>query len=166
MLGYVNMDPQIVRLAQVVRENTLKLLRDVPIGSENWRVDPEAMSFADTAQHLLDADSAHFEALRTSVFSPRLGYARLLTVADRREFDAVIEQLRESGQRRVAMMEELGDQNLYAPISAPWGTITTWWLIARVGLDHEANHRGQIAAYLRALRSKIGPVPGTASESK
>ena len=148
------MDPQAVRLAHVVRESTLKLLRDVPLGSENWRVDPEAMSFADTAQHLLDADSAHFEALRTAVFSPRFGYAHLLDVSNRTEFDALIEQLRESGQQRVAMMEALREEDLHAPITAPWGTITTWWLIARVGLDHEANHRGQIAAYLRALRSR------------
>ena len=31
-------------------------------------------------------------------------------------------------------------------------SVSVWWIIVRGNLDHEIHHRGQIAAYLRALR--------------
>ncbi len=47
------------RLAEffkAVRESTLKRLRQVPKGYENWQISQDTMNFADVAQHLIDAD--------------------------------------------------------------------------------------------------------------
>jgi hypothetical protein len=53
------------------------------VGAENWRVDPEAMSFADTAQHLIDCDEWLFRAVETGHLARCDGQAHLLDVTRR-----------------------------------------------------------------------------------
>ena len=45
---------RLAEFSRAVRESTLKRLRLVPDGFENWRISPQAMSFADVAKHLID----------------------------------------------------------------------------------------------------------------
>jgi len=53
---------RLCELSHAIRESSLKRLRLVPRGAENWRLAPATMSFADIAQHLIDADRALLSA--------------------------------------------------------------------------------------------------------
>ena len=46
----------LAEFAKAVRDSTIKRLKQVPAGKENWRITPDAMSFAEIAYHLIEAD--------------------------------------------------------------------------------------------------------------
>ena len=144
---------RLAAFARAVRESTLKRLRRVPPGQENWRITPDAMSFADQAQHLIDTDEWLFKKLAIKTLDPILGEAGTVTVADRAEYEVLLDALARSGARRNALLESLTaeqfDETIYDARFD--GEVSAWWIIVRGNLDHEIHHRGQIIAYLRAL---------------
>ena len=147
------------RLAEffrAVRESSLKRLRLVPAGSENWRITTQSMSFADLAQHLVDADEWLFKKLKVGTLQPMVGRAGLINVQKRDQYLDIVSELERSGQRRTAMLEQITDSQLTEPIfDDRFGReVTTWWIIVRGNLDHEIHSRGQIAAYLSACAVK------------
>jgi uncharacterized damage-inducible protein DinB len=143
---------ELAALSRAIRESSLKRLRAVPIGAENWRLDPEAMSFADTAQHLIDCDQRLFRAVETGGHARCDGHAHLLDVVSRAEYEDVLGRLEILGQRRSELLATLDDERLSAPIKAEvFGDVTLWWIIMRANLDHEIHHRGQLVAYLRVV---------------
>lgn len=144
---------RLLEFSAAVRESTLKRLRLVPGGSENWRVDPEGMSFADIAQHLCDADHWLFEKHRLKDLDPIIGRSGCVNIAIRREYDMLIGQLQDSGRKRALFLEILSEEQLAEKIydSRFGGEVSLWWIIMRGNLDHEIHHRGQIAAMLRML---------------
>jgi uncharacterized damage-inducible protein DinB len=142
---------RIAELASAVRESTLKRLRLVPEGRENWRGSSEAMSFADMAQHLIDADEWLFKKLEIKNIEPIKGQAGLIKIVNRRQYDELLEKLNQIGKRRMAMLETIGEETFSEMIyDARFECeVTVWWIIVRGNIDHETYHRGQIAAYLR-----------------
>ncbi len=144
---------RLAAFARAVRESTLKRLRLVPPGQENWRLTPGAMSFADQAQHLIDTDEWLFKKLDVKTLDPILGEAGTVTIAHRAEYEALLDALARSGQRRDALIKSLTDEDFDALIyDARFdGEVSVWWIIVRGNLDHEIHHRGQIVALLRAL---------------
>ena len=144
---------RLVAFARAVRESTLVRLRRVPPGRENWRLTPEAMSFADQAQHLIDTDEWLFKKLAVKTLDPILGEAGTVAIADRAEYEALLDALARSGERRCVLLESLTaeqfDETIYDARFG--GEASVWWIIVRGNLDHEIHHRGQIVAYLRAL---------------
>jgi uncharacterized damage-inducible protein DinB len=149
------MNEELVQFARAVRESTLSRLNLVPIGSENWRVDSEAMSFADTAQHLIDSDHWLSAAVHDKTSTRMLGRAHTVNVNDRGEYEDVLNELGRSGKRREDLLSSLSREALKERIEAAeiGGEVTTWWAIVRGNLDHEIHHRGQVVAYLRTLRA-------------
>lgn len=147
------------RLAEfsiAVRESTLKRLRLVPQGYENWRFSEETMSFADLAQHLIDADNWLFEMLRTKNLEPIVGKPHLVEVARRDQYLDLLDELEQTGARRAEMLESITDTQLSEMIfDRRFGReVSAWWIILRGTLDHEIHHRGQIVVYLRAINQK------------
>ena len=145
-----------LRLAQLsiaVRESTIKRLLQLPDGFEGWRPTEASLSFADMAQHLIDADNWLFHKLQTPDLSPLQGQSGLVDVPNRAVFDGLIDKLREIGERRKILIENLTDADLSRRIfdSRFGGEVEVWWIIARGNLDHETHHRGQVAAYLRIV---------------
>ena len=147
-----------LRLAQLsvaVRESTLKRLVQVPDGFENWRPTEASLSFADIVQHLIDADNWLFQKLQTPELLPLQGQADLVSVHNRAVFDDLLEQLREIGERRRTIIENLNEDDFSRQIydSRFGGEVEVWWIITRGNLDHETHHRGQVATYLRIVSS-------------
>jgi len=154
-----NKDGQrLAELSEAVRESTLKRLRAVPEGMESWRPVPSAMSFADLAHHVAEADRWLFRKLESPELPPMRGEARACVVADRAQFLALVEELVDLGRRRSALLRGMDaaalDRRL--PDDRFGGEVSVWWIVVRGNLDHEAHHRGQLATYLRQV-AEAGP---------
>jgi len=152
-------DSESKRLAEfsiAVRESTLKRLRLVPEGYANWRLSVETMSFADLAQHLIDADNWLFEMLRAKNLEPIVGKPRLVEVTRHDQYLGMLDELEQAGARRAEMLESITDTQLSEMIfDRRFGReVSAWWIILRGTLDHEIHHRGQIVIYLRAINQK------------
>jgi len=137
--------------SRAVRESSLKRLRLVPAGRESWRPTPEAMSFADLARHLIDADEWLFRKLEDRTLEPMVGSAGIAGEPTRADYLDLLAELEETGRRRSGLIAGLSPAQLAEPIFDRrfGGEVTVWWVIVRGNLDHEVHHRGQIATYLR-----------------
>ncbi|MHC4816525.1 MAG: DinB family protein [Planctomycetota bacterium] len=140
------------QLSDAVRESSLKRLRKVPPGQENWRPDPGSMSFADLAQHLLDCDAHLTRSLGEGPQPPEHGGVGIAQPRDREEYIALVDALDLSGAERRELIESIDDFDRTV-FDERFGETTVWWVLARGNLDHEIHHRGQIAAYLRQCGS-------------
>jgi uncharacterized damage-inducible protein DinB len=137
--------------SRAVRESSLKRLRLVPAGSENWRPVPEAMSYADLAYHLIEADLWLFRKLTDHSLEPIHGRAGAIHVSAPQEYLELLRRLENAGVERSELIARLSQEELSRPINDQrfGGEVTVWWIVVRGNLDHEAHHRGQIATYLR-----------------
>ena len=144
--------------ARAVRESSLKRLRLVPADRENWRPTPEAMSFADLAHHLIDADEWLFRKLAERALEPMVGHAREAGEVTRDRYLEILARLEETGRQRSDLIAGMSPAQLAEPIFDRrfGGEVTVWWVIVRGNLDHEIHHRGQIATYLRMVEGKRG----------
>jgi uncharacterized damage-inducible protein DinB len=141
------------RLAEfslAVRQSTLKRLVQVPHGRENWCPWPGGMTFADIAHHIGDADRWLFLKLEDPGLSKMAGKPGEAASVTPEEFQGLVTGLKQSGERRAKLLSTMTDPMLESPMTDDrFGDVTVWWVIVRGNLDHEAHHRGQLAAYLR-----------------
>ena len=145
---------RLAEFAKAIRESTLRRLRRVPAGHENFRIGKRSMSFADTARHLVEADEWLFAKLRTRDLPPMSGQPGLAQVGSRSEYLALLDRLEETGRTRHELVGGMTDEQLAEQVHDArfGGEVSVWWLILRGNLDHETHHRGWIAACLRAVR--------------
>jgi uncharacterized damage-inducible protein DinB len=143
--------------SEAVRRSTVKRLRLVPEGVENWRPGAGGMSFADLAHHLLMCDEALFRALQTKAMPSLKGAPGAVTITRREEFLKLIEELERDGAVRRDLFERLSEEHLREHVDDArfGGSVTTWWVIVRGNLDHEIHHRGQISAYLKFATPRV-----------
>ena len=142
---------RLAEFARAVRDSTLKRLRRVPPGHQNWRIASGAMSFADLAQHLVDTDEWLFKKMEEKTLDPIVGHTGAGT--DWAEYLALLDALVHTGAQRCALLESLTEDQLDEKIfdARFGGEVSLWWIIVRGNLDHEIHHRGQLATYLRAM---------------
>jgi uncharacterized damage-inducible protein DinB len=145
---------RLAEFARAVRDSTLTRLRSVPPGGENRRFDDESMSFADLAYHIAEADHWLFAKLNDPSRPAMSGRSHVVEVSDRRAYEALLEELEQTGRRRVELIASMTADLLARelPDERFGGTASVWWIIVRGNLDHEIHHRGQIAALLAAVR--------------
>ena len=143
--------------ASSVRDSTLKRLASVPLEKENWKRHAAAMSFADVAQHLIDADHAYMDALETGFLGKNLGRSGCRIVQNRREYDMLIEELAALNTTRHGFVMSLDEAKLGRHITcdriggkttAEFGTVLYWLL------DHEIQHRGMLILCLKQLNGE------------
>lgn len=105
------------------------------------------------AQHLIDADNWLFKMLELKNLKPMVGKPGLVEVTNRDRYLSLLEGLMKTGARRAGMLENMTESQLEEMIfDERFGReVSVWWIIVRGNLDHEIHHRGQIAAYLRAV---------------
>lgn len=125
----------------------------VPSGKENWRPDDEALSFADIAYHLIQADLWMFEKINNPSLEAIVGEAGQALVETRDQYENLLERLEKLGRERANFIINLGEAKLDEMIYDErfGGEISIWWMIMRGNIDHEIHHRGQLSAYLRFI---------------
>ena len=148
------MSEQALELAEwsrAVRESSLKRLRAVPAGSENWRPVADAMSFGDLAHHIVEADEWLFKKLEARALAPMFGHAGAVTITVREQYMQLLRELEHLGGKRSRLIAGFSDEQLRECVEDQrfGGEVTVWWILVRGNIDHEIHHRGQISAYLR-----------------
>jgi hypothetical protein len=141
--------------ARGVRESTLKRLLLVPVGRENWHPTEQALSFADIAQHLVEADDWLFGKLENPQLAGMKAVSGMARVAGHGEFLAILDRLRVLGEKRREVISRLSNAALDTLVFDDrfGGEVSVWWVIVRGNFEHEAQHRGQVASYLRFIGS-------------
>ncbi len=144
---------KLAEFAKAVRDSTIKRLKQVPAGKENWRITPEAMSIAEIAYHLIEADEWLIKKIENQDLEPMQGKTGTIMIDDNLEFLDLINRLQQSGKNRCSFIKELNKSKLQSTIfDKRFGKeVTIWWIIVRGNLDHEIHHRGQLSAYLKPL---------------
>jgi uncharacterized damage-inducible protein DinB len=144
---------RLAEFSRAVRESTLKRLKLVPPGKENWRVSPDAMSFADTARHLIECDLKMFRKLETRDRSTMKNNVIIKDLRSRDEYEEMLAELENLGVCRAEMLANMNEDQFSEEMFDDrfGGMVTAWWMIVRGNIDHEAHHRGQIIAYLRIM---------------
>jgi uncharacterized damage-inducible protein DinB len=149
---------RLAAFSERVRDSTLTRLRRVPEGRENTRVPAGAMSPADTADHLIHIDRVLLGLLATRHKGKDLGRSGQKVVKDRSEYDELLRTLELLKQKRRDFIRGLDDNQMSMSITLETGTgrteVTLAEMIYRL-LDHEAHHRGMLAAGLRMIESGL-----------
>ncbi len=125
------------------------------------------MSFADLARHLIDADAWLARKLEEPALAAMRGRAGRQRVGGRREWARLLDELEASGRRRQELLLRLDGAALARRLHDErfGGDVSVWWIVVRGNLEHEAHHRGQIAAGLRRIGSAAAAA-GPAGEGR
>ena len=144
---------ELAEFAAAVRDSTIKRLKQVPAGKENWRITPDAMSIAEIAYHIIEADKWLIKKIENRDLEPMQGKKGTIKIDNNIEFHELINRLQESGEKRCSFIKKLDKSKLQLAIfDKRFGKeVTIWWIIVRGNLDHEIHHRGQLSAYLKVL---------------
>jgi len=144
---------KLAEFAKAVRDSTIKRLKQVPAGKENWRITPEALSIAEIAYHLIEADEWLIKKIENQDLEPMQGKTGTINIDDNIEFQELLNRLQKSGQKRCSFIKKLKESKLQSTIfDKRFGKeVTIWWIIVRGNLDHETHHREQLSAYLKPL---------------
>jgi uncharacterized damage-inducible protein DinB len=148
---------ELTKFSIAVRDSTLKRLRAVPAGLENWRLDKNSMSIADLAQHIIDCDHALIEAFQTKSLGTNLGMAHSVDIKKEDDMQKLIENLEETKNKRAIFIEGLEQEDYLEIIKAERKSgkeqMTLELLIYKI-LDHEIHHRGQLSVYLKMINKE------------
>lgn len=147
---------RLAAFSQAIRDSTLRRLRELPPESANWRPAPEALSFADLAHHLVQADRWLLDKLEDPTLpamTARAGQAGTVTPEG---FLRLLEELEAVGSARRRRLAALSPEQLAAtlPDERFGGDVTVWWVVVRGNLEHEVHHKGQLALALRLWRHR------------
>jgi uncharacterized damage-inducible protein DinB len=149
----------LAKMSLAVRESTLKRLRLVPYGSENFRVSENSMSFVEVAAHLIHMDIKYCDAFLTRHLKLNV-IKRRFAVADRSEYEMMIDELERTKNIRYRTILAMTDAELSEVMEVEQKHSTSSSSLRSMMhtyLNHEAHHRGQISVYLTVLEDQQTP---------
>jgi uncharacterized damage-inducible protein DinB len=146
----------LIDFCKAVRESTLKRLKIVPEGYENWRISKNSLSLAEIAQHLLDSDDWTINKIKNPTIKSILAAKGSIEDCSREEFNSLIIGLEKSLENKIELINSFDEEKMKSKIYDDRfnGEVSIEWIILRGNIDHEIHHRGQIAAYLRVLEDR------------
>ncbi len=146
----------LVEFCRAVRDSTLKRLKAVPEGFENWCTSKNALSFAEIAGHLIDTDEWLIKKINDPTTKSIIAEKGSIKECSREEFNSLISALEESLEKKIRLINSFDVEKMKSKIYDDRfnGEVSIEWIILRGNIDHEIHHRGQIAAYLRALEDR------------
>ena len=137
-----------------VRDSTIKRLELVPEGYENWKVSPGALSFAETAKHIIDLDYWLLKKIKNPNTKSIETETAIIKNCNKEEYRKLIKDLKEILGKKIDLIKTLDADKLKEKLydDSYNSEVSLVWLILRRNIDHEIHHRGQIATYLRVLK--------------
>jgi len=147
---------KIIEFAEAVRQSTVKRLERIPIGFEDWAISDNALTIAEIAKHIIEADDWLIQKLSDPTLNSFTAAKGKIHISNREEYIQLIEELRTSLTKKINYLTKLTSEKLNEKIPDDrfGGLVTRWWVIVRGNLDHEIHHRGQLSAYLRVLQDE------------
>ena len=144
----------LLEFCKAVRKSTLKRLKMVPEGYENWKISPGALSFAEVAKHIIDLDYWMFEKIKNPDLKSIETETAIIKHCDRDRYLSLIDNLKNLLEKKIEFINTFDVDKLKAKMFDDRfdSEVSIEWIILRRNLDHEIHHRGQIAAYLRVLK--------------
>jgi len=144
----------LIEFCKAVRNSTIKRLKVVPEGYENWRISKNSLSFAEIAQHLIDSDDWTINKIKNPTIKSILAEKGSIEDCSREVFYSFISALEESLERKIKFIDSLDKEKMKSKIYDDRfnDEVSIEWIILRGNIDHEIHHRGQIAVYLRMLK--------------
>jgi uncharacterized damage-inducible protein DinB len=138
---------------KAVRDSTIKRLKKVPEGYENWCISKNALSFAEIASHLIESDEWLIKKIKDPTLRSIRAEKGSLKDCSRKEFNSLILGLEDSLNRKFELINSLNKEKMKNKIYDDRFTdeVSIEWIILRGNIDHEIHHRGQISAYIRTL---------------
>jgi uncharacterized damage-inducible protein DinB len=146
----------LIAFCKAVRDSTLKRLKIVPEGYENWSISKNSLTFAEIASHLIDTDEWLIKKINDPTIKSIVAEKGSIKDCSREEFNSLLLELEESLNRRIELINSLNKEKMKSKIYDDRfnGEVSIEWIILRGNIDHEIHHRGQIATYLRALEDR------------
>ena len=146
----------LIDFCKAVRDSTIKRLKIVPEGYENWKVSHGALSFAEIAKHIIDLDNWLFEKIKNPELHSVEAENAIIENCDRIKFEGLVNDLKETLGRKIQLINTFDEKKLKSKLFDDRfdSEVSIAWIILRGNIDHEIHHRGQIAAYLRVLKDE------------
>jgi len=146
----------LIDFCRAVRGSTIKRLKAVPEGYENWHISKNSLSLAEIAQHLIDSDDWTINKINNPGIKSILAEEGSIEDCSRKEFNKLISALEERLERKIKFIESLYTEKMESKIYDDRfnGEVSIEWVILRGNIDHEIHHRGQLAVYLRVLKDR------------
>ena len=147
---------ELIKFSIAVRESTLKRLKKVPEGYENWKPVENTLTIAEITKHLIDCDYWLFEKISNESLKSTIPETNSYHVNNRKEFEILSDELIITQKQRNRLIENLNSEDFLRKMYDDRfnDMVTIWWIIVRGNLDHEIHHRGQITLYLKLLQEK------------
>ena len=144
----------IIEFAKAVRQSSIKRLMSAPPGYENWSISQNALTVAEIAHHLIEADIWLLEKLLNPSIKSFKASKGKIRIDTRDSYISLIAKLEQCLGDKISVLETMTPDQLEEKIPDDrfGGGVTRWWVIVRGNIDHEIHHRGQLAAYLRVLQ--------------
>jgi uncharacterized damage-inducible protein DinB len=147
----------LIEFCKAVRESTLKRLKIVPEGYQNWRISKGALTFAEIVKHLIELDDWTIHKINDPTINSILPEKGSLDNCSREHFKDLIRELDKSLKRKIKLIRSLSEEKMKSKIFDDRfnDEVSVEWIFLRGNLDHEIHHRGQIAVYLRVLKDEL-----------
>lgn len=138
---------------EMFREGLVGELANIPEEKYDWRPSDGARTLREVALHIvaagkgfideLVADEANFMRLR----SPQVQQSMIDALGDPKSKDEIVNLVRSSGTEGFARLREQAERLSTTAMANGQSRLTGVWFAA----SHEMYHRGQVAAYARAM---------------
>lgn len=143
-------------LAEQSRKRTIKKLKEIPDGLENWRLNRKTPSFAEITQHLLEIDNVLLHLQETGFFKWKKGKIDPSKQYTTEEFKAIFEQLAAVGEQRRQMIASLTKEDLERKVvNKDKGEMSMEWFIMKNIIQHETYHSGQLSANIKMFKEEF-----------
>jgi len=144
---------------------TVKVLRAVTDAGREYRPDPRSRSAWELAAHLAQADVWFLDCIHAGAFTSDAARSKAVLASFSTIADIVAYYEREVPSRLDAIAA-LPGETLVAPVS--FFGMFEMPCVSFLGManNHGIHHRGQLAAYLRALGSKVPALYGESADEK
>jgi uncharacterized damage-inducible protein DinB len=142
---------------------TCKVLAAVPDDKRDYKPDPKSRTAWELTVHLAAGDLWFLDAIRTGAFTwnpdaEKDVIARHPNVAD------IVDMYKKGFPEKLAAVRAMADADLTKTVD--FFGMFQWPNVSYLGFanNHSIHHRGQLAAYLRAMDSKVPAIYGGSAD--